>query len=75
MRVVRVKAGEWVRRILGNSQVTEKGYLGKDGGSGEGDGEERRDVRDGELGDKVNKGKTLTKVSHLHDTTNGNAIH
>lgn len=32
-------------------------------------------MRDGELGDKVNKGKTLTKVSHLHDTTNGNAIH
>lgn len=56
--VVRVKAGESVRRISGNAQVTEKGYLGKDGGSGEGDGEERRDVRDGELGDKVNKGKT-----------------
>lgn len=32
---MRVKAGESVRRILGNIQVIDKVHLGKDGGSGD----------------------------------------
>lgn len=38
-----------------NAQVTEKGHLGQDGVSEEGNGEKGTDMRDGELGDKLSK--------------------
>lgn len=53
----RAGAGKPVGKILQNVQVIDKGSLDKDGGgSGERDEEDRRDVRDGGLGDKLDTG-------------------
>lgn len=59
--VVRVKPGESVR-ISGNVQVTDKGHLGKDGGRKEGDGDKRKNVRDGEL---AMVKKIMSSISNL----------
>lgn len=63
---VRAGTGKPVGKILQNVQVINTGSLDKDGGgSGEGDEENRRDVRDGGLGDKLDMGVTMEEVSIL----------
>lgn len=53
---IRMEAGGPVQKILQNVQVIHKSSLDKDGGSGEKEQKNRRDVRDSELGDKLDMG-------------------
>lgn len=51
-----MEAGGPVQKILQNIQVIHRSSLDKDGGSGEKEQKNRRDVRDSELGDRLDMG-------------------
>lgn len=67
-----MEAGEPGGERSQNGQVIGYGDLDEDGGSGEGAGADRRDVRDGELGNKSDtEDKIEEGVSHGYDRVNG----